>query len=81
MKTATSTLILCVGGLLAFGMVMLYSSSMTQMGAHYLMLQGIWAGAGILACTAAALSDYRWLKKISWLISAVTVIALVPPLA
>jgi cell division protein FtsW len=77
MKTATSTLILCVGGLLAFGMVMLYSSSMTQTGAHYLMLQGIWAGAGILACTTAALSDYRWLKKISWLILGVTVAALV----
>ncbi len=77
MKTATSTLILCVGGLLAFGMVMLYSSSMTQTGAHYLILQGVWAAVGILGCTAAALCDYRWLKKCSWLIFIAAVVALV----
>jgi len=66
MKTATTTLVLCVSGLLALGMVMLYSSSMVQKGAHYLMLQGMWCGAGLLACVAAALCDYRWIKKFDW---------------
>lgn len=77
MKTATTTLILCVGGLLALGMVMLYSSSMVQQGARYLYLQGLWAGAGILTCIVAALLDYRWLKKFVWVIFAVTVAALI----
>ena len=77
MKTATTTLILCVGGLLALGMVMLYSSSMVQQGARYLYLQGLWAGAGILTCIVAALLDYRWLKKFVWVIFAVVVIALI----
>ena len=74
-------LILCVGGLLAFGMVMLYSSSMVPTGAHsgshYLVLQGTWAGIGITACLVAALCDYRWLKKIAWLILALAIIALI----
>lgn len=77
MKTATSTLILCVGGLLAFGMVMLYSSSMVQTGSRYLFQQGIWAAAGIVVCSIAAFSDYRWLKRLSWVILALTVVALI----
>ena len=68
MKTATSTLILCVGGLLTVGLVMLYSSSMVSVGAKYLFLQGVWAAAGIIVCTITAFCDYRWLKKIVWLI-------------
>jgi cell division protein FtsW len=58
-------------------MIMLYSSSMVQKGSHYLMLQGAWAGVGIVACLIAALSDYRWLKKGAWLILGLTVIALI----
>ena len=77
MKTATSTLILCVGGLLTVGLVMLYSSSMMSVGAKYLFLQGVWAAAGIAVCTIAAFCDYRWLKKIVWLIFGLAVIALV----
>jgi len=73
MKTAASTLILCVGGLMALGMVMLYSSSMTQKGAHYLILQGTWSAAGVFCCLIAALIDYRWLKKFSLFFLAVTV--------
>jgi cell division protein FtsW len=66
-----------VSGLLAFGMIMLYSSSMVQKGSHYLVLQGVWAGIGILACMTAALCDYRWLKKGAWLILALSVVALI----
>ena len=77
MKAATTTLILCVGGLMALGMVMLYSSSMAKGGAHYLIMQGAWSGAGAVACVAAALCDYRWLKKIAWPLLALALIALV----
>ncbi len=75
MRTATTTLILCVGGLLALGMIMLYSSSMVE-GARYLHLQGVWAVAGVSVCVAAAFFDYRWLKNFTWLIFALAVIAL-----
>jgi cell division protein FtsW len=76
MKTATTTLVLCVGSLMALGMVMLYSSSLAR-GSHYLTMQGAWCGAGIIVCTIAALSDYRWLKKIAWPLLFVSIVALV----
>ena len=61
---------------------MLYSSSMVptvpvQTGYHYLVLQGAWAGIGIVACLVAALCDYRWLKKIAPLVLVLAVIALI----
>lgn len=78
MKTAITTLILCVGGLLALGMVMLYSSTMNEVvGSRYLLVQSVSAGIGILMCVAAAFIDYRWLKKVVWLLFALTIIALV----
>ena len=76
MRTATTTLILCVGGLLAAGMIMLYSISMVE-SSPYLRLQGIWAAVGIVVCATAAFLDYRWLKKFSWVIFAMAVLALV----
>lgn len=42
---------------------MLYSSSVTQSGAHYLVMQLIWCGLGLLGCVAAAALDYRTLRK------------------
>jgi cell division protein FtsW len=77
MKTATTTLILCVGGLLALGMVMLYSSKMDSGGSRFLLLQSVSATIGMIICIAAAFIDYRWLKKIVWLIFALTMVALV----
>jgi cell division protein FtsW len=59
------------------GMVMLYSSSMTEMGAHYLMLQSIWCLTGIIGCVAAAVLDYRSLKKFTWIFFILTVLALI----
>jgi cell division protein FtsW len=66
MKVAVTTLAFCVAALLALGLVMLYSSSMTQVGAHYLMLQLVWCALGFALCVAATALDYQWLKKCNW---------------
>jgi len=66
MKVAVTILVFCVGALLALGMVMLYSSSMAQVGARYLMMQLVWCVLGLAACVAAAMLDYRQLKKVWW---------------
>lgn len=76
MKTATTTLILCVGSLMALGMVMLYSESMGKAGTHYLTMQSAWCAAGVLVCLTAALCDYRWLKKIVWPLLIISILAL-----
>ena len=47
-------------------MVMLYSSSMTQVGAHYLKMQLVWCALGLVLCVTAASLDYRLLKKFAW---------------
>jgi cell division protein FtsW len=79
MKLAVNTLAFCVAALLALGMVMLYSSSMTQVGARYLIMQSIWCVLGLTACVIAAALDYRLLKKVAWpmFIVAVLLLALV----
>src|SRR5439155_19637167 len=79
MKLAVTLLVFCVAALLALGMVMLYSSTMGQPGAHYLMLQAIWAGLGVVLCLATASLDYHLLKKAAWplLILSVVLLALV----
>jgi cell division protein FtsW len=63
MKVAVTTLAFCVAALLALGLVMLYSASMTQVGAHYLMLQLVWCALGFALCVAATALDYQLLKK------------------
>lgn len=65
MKVAVTTLTFCVAALMALGMVMLYSSSMTQVGAHYLVMQLVWCGLGLVGCVAAACIDYRFFKRIA----------------
>jgi len=79
MKLAITLLVFCVAALLALGMVMLYSSTMGQPGAHYLMMQAIWAVLGVAICIAAASVDYHLLKKAAWplLIVSVVLLALV----
>ncbi len=87
MKFAVNTLAICVAALLALGMVMLYSASMvmvnsktqTSVGAHYLVMQLIWCGLGLVACVVAASLDYRLLRKFAWpmFIVAVVLLALV----
>jgi cell division protein FtsW len=79
MKLAVNTLAFCVAALLALGMVMLYSSSMTQVGTRYLVMQSIWCVLGLTACALAATLDYRLLKKFAWpmFVLAVLLLALV----
>ena len=66
MKVAVTILSFCVTSLLALGLVMLYSSSMTQVGAHYLMMQLVWCIFGFILCVSAASLDYQLLKKYAW---------------
>ncbi len=68
MKAATSLLLFAVLGLLVLGIVMLVSASTGQPEARYLIMQPIWAGVGLVACCLAASGDYRWLKKIWWVL-------------
>jgi cell division protein FtsW len=77
MKVAVTVLVFCVAALLSLGMVMLYSSSMTQVGAHYLKLQLIWCAAGLVLCVGAAAIDYRWLKMLAWPLFGVSLVLLV----
>ncbi len=82
MRFAVTTLAFCVAALLALGLVMLYSSSMTQVGAHYLMLQLVWCAFGFTLCVVATALDYRLLRKLAWpifiLALALLVLVLVP---
>ena len=66
MKVAVTTLAFCVAALLALGLVMLYSSSMTQVGAQYLKSQLIWCVLGFVLCVTATSLDYQVLKKAAW---------------
>ncbi len=66
MKVAVTILISCVAGLLALGMVMLYSSSMAQVGAHYLVKQLTGCVVGLALCLAATMLDYRGLRRFTW---------------
>jgi cell division protein FtsW len=76
MKVAVTTLAFCVASLLALGLVMLYSSSMTQVGAHYLMMQLIWCVFGFGLGTTAVSLDYQLFKKYAWPIFIVAVVLL-----
>jgi cell division protein FtsW len=66
MKVAVTTLVICVAALVALGLVMLYSSSITRDGAHALMMQAIWCAAGFLLCVTATALDYQLFKKLAW---------------
>ena len=65
-RRIASFFIFSVAALLAIGLVMLYSASMTQKGEAFLIKQAIFAAVGIAACFAAAAIDYRWLRKLVW---------------
>jgi cell division protein FtsW len=68
MKLATTTLLLCVAGLLALGTVMLYSSSMADKGGHLVLTQIVWAAIGLVGLLCASSMDYRLLRKVAWVI-------------
>lgn len=65
-RSASTLLILCVGSLLALGMITLYSCSNLQFGTRYLAQQASWAAFGIAACLMAAWIDYRKLRPWVW---------------
>ena len=65
MKYAVTILVFCVAALLSLGLVMLYSSSMSQPGANYPGAQVVWCGLGLVAAGTVACVDYRQLKKVS----------------
>lgn len=77
MKVAVTILAFCVTSLLAVGLVMLYSSSMTQVGAQYLMQQLIWCAFGLVLCVTAASVNYQWFRKIVWPLFLLALILLV----
>ena len=77
MKAATSILLFAVLGLLVLGIVMLVSASTGQQEARYLIMQPIWAGIGLVACCLTASGDYRWLKRIWWVLLLLAIVLLV----
>lgn len=76
MKAAFTGLVFCVAALVALGLVMLYSSSLTQVGAHFMILQLAWCGLGVVACAVAANVDYDVLRRYAWPIFGVAVVLL-----
>jgi cell division protein FtsW len=76
MRLATSMLLFCVALLLALGLVVLYSSSMTQVGAGYLAKQALWAVVGALAFAVAASMDYEALKRWAFPLFIVSIVLL-----
>ena len=85
MKIAVTTLAFCVAALLALGMVMLYSAGLAEArnassvpaGPHYLLVQMIWCGLGLVVCATATLVDYRLLKKFVWPLFGLVLVLLV----
>src|SRR5438552_14568836 len=65
MQYAATILYFCVASLLSLGLVMLYSSNMSQPGANYPVAQVIWCGLGLIAAGIVICVDYRHLKRIS----------------
>jgi cell division protein FtsW len=67
MRVAVPILVFCAASLLGLGVVMLYSSTMTQNGLHLLVMQLLWGGLGLVGAVTLAAMDYRWLKRVWWL--------------
>ncbi len=76
MKYAATTLMICVAALLSLGLVILFSSGMSKEGANYPVMQAAWCGMGIVAAAIVAATDYRQLRKFSWIIYAAAILLL-----
>jgi cell division protein FtsW len=76
MRLATTMLMFCTAALVALGMVMLYSASMTQTGARYLTQQLMWCALGLVGCVVMAAIDYRHLRKLALPLLIFSVLAL-----
>lgn len=77
MKVAVTTLASTVAGLLGLGLVMLYSSSMTKVGTHDLIMQLVWVALGLGVCVTLTVLDYQALKRVQWLGYGLAVLVLV----
>ena len=75
MKVAVTILASTVAALLGLGLVMLYSSSMTQ-GPHDLIMQIIWVILGFGFCVTATKFDYEDLKQVQWVVYGGAAVAL-----
>jgi cell division protein FtsW len=76
LKLAVTVLVFCVAALLSLGLVMLYSSSMADHGSHFVKVQLLWAGLGLICCITAAFLDYQLLKKLALPLFVVAVVLL-----
>jgi cell division protein FtsW len=83
LKLAVTILVFCVAALLSLGLVMLYSSMMADRGSHYVKVQLLWAGLGVICCATATFIDYQVLKRFALplltLSVALLVLVFVPP--
>ena len=74
-------LFVAVLGVLAIGVVMLFSTSAFARDSHgdpyfFLKRQGMWLGVGLIICIAGALIDYHFWERTWWLWLAIAAIAL-----
>jgi len=74
-------LFLAVLGLLAIGIVMLFSTSAFARDSHgdvyfFIKRQALWFGIGLVVCTFAALTDYHFWQRTWWLWFALALVAL-----
>jgi cell division protein FtsW len=65
-------LFLAVLGVLVIGIVMLFSTSAFAPGSkgdvyHFVKLQGVWLGVGLVACGVGALVDYHFWQRTWWI--------------
>jgi cell division protein FtsW len=69
--------VFCVAALMALGTVVLYAMRYASPAMpHYISQQTLWEVIGLAACVCAMMFDYRRLKKFSWLIYIVGLLAL-----
>lgn len=81
MRQVATLLAFSVAALVALGIVMLYSASMSEQGMRMLVKQSQWLGLGAIACTVGAVVDYRQLRRFAWPILALAAVLLALVLA
>ncbi|MBG87024.1 MAG: putative lipid II flippase FtsW [Verrucomicrobiales bacterium] len=76
MRQVATVLAFAVAALVALGMVILYSASMSDQGMRLLVKQAQWLGLGMCGCLFVALVDYRVWRKHAWWILAAAIVLL-----
>jgi cell division protein FtsW len=76
-STVDYPLIAVVATLLALGLVMVYSASFTQRGAHFFTQQILWIGIGTVGLILMAAIPYRFWQRVAIPIMVITLILLV----